>query len=348
MVSFNCYRKVNLETGEMADDFPGDLCTWHARAHRPLMITEWSFPALDAGLPCRHGAGQRVPTQTDRAFAFTAFQKLLFITPFLVGSDFFMWTDDPAPGVSAVFPEDSNYGLVNEKDEPFPLLTTAASALHPLAYDIHSGLLTNLAVSMPHGQCLVSNSGKVAGSYHVALTADGRRSELADALAPGKQQRYALALRTTPGGHFARGVLAPAQPLRDCGEGSRTAVAFSYLPGCKWTTSAATRVPLVVADPTEAPLEQVVAALDAAKIWRNGVPGDPRQLAARDADGVPVPCQVDDLGGGQELALQVGTLAPAASRTIFLLSASRGAARCLARGATAAAGSGDLPCTTAC
>ena len=44
------------------------------------MITEWSFPALDAGLPCNHGAGQRVPTQRDRALAFTAFQKLLFRT----------------------------------------------------------------------------------------------------------------------------------------------------------------------------------------------------------------------------------------------------------------------------
>ena len=30
---------------------------------RPMIITEWSFPALDSGLPCKHGAGMRVDTQ---------------------------------------------------------------------------------------------------------------------------------------------------------------------------------------------------------------------------------------------------------------------------------------------
>lgn len=92
-----------------------------------------------AVLPCQHGAGQRVATQRDRARAFTIFQKFLFSTPFIVGSDFFMWVDEPALGISSTFPEDSNYGLVNERDEPYLKLTKAASSLNPRVYRIHSG-----------------------------------------------------------------------------------------------------------------------------------------------------------------------------------------------------------------
>jgi len=138
VVSVNCYRMVDLDRGILADGFEDALAEWYSLAGKPLMITEWSFPALDAGLPCLHGAGQRVPTQADRALAFTVFQKLLFSTPFIVGSDFFMWVDDPALGISSTFPEDSNYGLVNERDESYQELTGAATELNPQVYQMHS------------------------------------------------------------------------------------------------------------------------------------------------------------------------------------------------------------------
>jgi len=138
VVTVNCYRTIDLARGVLSDGFEEDLKKWYGLAGRPLMITEWSFPALDAGLPCKHGAGQRVATQKDRAKAFTIFQRLLFSTPFVVGSDYFMWVDEPALGISSSFPEDSNYGLVNEEDEPYPELTSAASELNPKVYAIHS------------------------------------------------------------------------------------------------------------------------------------------------------------------------------------------------------------------
>ncbi len=139
VVSVNCYRKLDLAKGTMADGFEGDLRNWYSLTGKPLMITEWSFPALDAGLPCSHGGGQRVATQKDRAQAFTVFQTLLFRTPFIVGSNFFMWVDEPALGISSSFPEDSNYGLVNEKDEPYVELTEAASELNPRVYCFRLG-----------------------------------------------------------------------------------------------------------------------------------------------------------------------------------------------------------------
>jgi hypothetical protein len=137
VLSVNCYRKLDLKEEAIVDGFEELLFRWHHLSGKPIMLTEWSFPALDAGLPCTHGAGQRVPTQKDRAKAFRIFQTTLFSTPFVVGSDYFMWVDEPELGISEAFPEDSNYGLVNDHDEPYEELTRAAKELNPRACEIH-------------------------------------------------------------------------------------------------------------------------------------------------------------------------------------------------------------------
>jgi hypothetical protein len=61
----------------------------------------------------------------------------MFSLPFMVGTNFFMYVDEPALGISSTFPEDSNYGLINEQDEPYPELTQAATALNPQVYALH-------------------------------------------------------------------------------------------------------------------------------------------------------------------------------------------------------------------
>jgi hypothetical protein len=105
---------------------------------KPMMVTEWSFPAYDSGLPCKHGAGQRVDTQAQRAFCFEAFQKFVFASPYMVGSSYFMWLDDPAQGGAPWFPEDSNYGLVDVNGKPYELLTQTAARINPQAADLHA------------------------------------------------------------------------------------------------------------------------------------------------------------------------------------------------------------------
>ncbi|NOX54265.1 MAG: hypothetical protein GXP27_07440, partial [Planctomycetes bacterium] len=136
IVSFNSYPRIDVDAG-VPSAFIEQLRQWHRQAGKPLMITEWSFPALDSGLPCKHGAGMRVDTQQQRARCFTHFQTVMFSLPFMVGSDFFMWVDEPALGISETFPEDTNYGLVNERDEPYPELTEAARRLNPRVYELH-------------------------------------------------------------------------------------------------------------------------------------------------------------------------------------------------------------------
>ena len=136
VVSFNMYPWIDVDGG-VPESVMKQVLAWHDKAQRPMMLTEWSFPALDAGLPSEHGAGMRVDTQEQRARCFTFFQTMLFSLPFMVGSDYFMWADEPAQGISVSFPEDSNYGLVNVNDEPYPEFTRAAREVNEQVYALH-------------------------------------------------------------------------------------------------------------------------------------------------------------------------------------------------------------------
>ena len=107
-------------------------------AKKPMIITEWSFPALDAGLPSSSGAGQRFRTQAERTKATELFARTLLALPFMVGYDYFMWVDEPALGISRKFPEDSNYGLVNERGEPYKELTGMFARIHHNAEELHA------------------------------------------------------------------------------------------------------------------------------------------------------------------------------------------------------------------
>ena len=61
----------------------------HALCGRPMLVTEWSFPALDAGRPCLHGAGQRFHTQEERATAVELFSRTILSEPYMVGYNWF-------------------------------------------------------------------------------------------------------------------------------------------------------------------------------------------------------------------------------------------------------------------
>ena len=129
-VSLNFYPWCDLDRGVVLTDqggipIQGELRRVHALCRRPLLITEWSFPALDAGRPCLHGAGQRFRTQAERAAAVELYVRTLLAEPFIAGYNWFMWVDQPATGLRPAFPEDSNYGLVSEEDKPYTLVTEA-------------------------------------------------------------------------------------------------------------------------------------------------------------------------------------------------------------------------------
>ena len=96
---------------------------------RPIMLTEWSFPAFDSGLPCLRGVGKRFDTQAERAWASALYARSVLSCPWVIGYDYFMWVDMPAKGISFRFPEDSNYGLVREDGTPYAELTEVFAAI---------------------------------------------------------------------------------------------------------------------------------------------------------------------------------------------------------------------------
>lgn len=127
IVTWNFYGSIDMDEKVAYDNLskqrkpvPEAFTEVYKLVKRPALITEWSFPALDSGLPCTYGAGQRFLTQKERAEATGIFAKTILSLPFIIGYDYFMWVDQPPLGISTPFPENTNYGLINLKGEPYP------------------------------------------------------------------------------------------------------------------------------------------------------------------------------------------------------------------------------------
>lgn len=135
VITFNCYPWADIDRNVMLDVKGGTslvarLADVHALTGKPLLVTEWSFPALDTGRPCLNGAGQRFSTQTERVQASALFARTLLALPYVLGYSYFMWVDQPALGTNGENPEDSNYGLVSESGVPYSGLTDMFARLH--------------------------------------------------------------------------------------------------------------------------------------------------------------------------------------------------------------------------
>lgn len=135
IVTFNIYPWVDLDRRMVLDARGGTpMADRFAEigkvTDKPIFITEWSFPALDTGRPCLHGEGQRFRTQHERTQASYLFARTMLAMPNVIGYDYFMWVDQPALGMRKSFPEDSNYGLVNEQNEPYDELVSMFAKVH--------------------------------------------------------------------------------------------------------------------------------------------------------------------------------------------------------------------------
>ncbi len=254
VVTFNYYPRIDFQSGDLSD-IAAVFEKYEGLTHRPMMVTEWSFPALDAGLPCTHGAGMRVDTQAQKARCFTVMQHLLFRLPFMVGSDYFMWADEPAQGISDTFPEDSNYGLVNVEDVPYSALTAACRRLNPLAVILHEGKLPETylkRVVQQNGKVRVEveNLARVRAAPTVQVRVDGVESEAVAARVPaGDRAVIVVPGRLAPGEHAVQVHLERDPRIPPGCRGKVDLVAGLYRPGLPWPgNSARVRRPLFVPD----------------------------------------------------------------------------------------------------
>ncbi|HEY3332097.1 MAG TPA: hypothetical protein VGK19_18860 [Capsulimonadaceae bacterium] len=190
IVTINIYAHINIDS-ETAPQVTDVLAGGYALCRRPIVVTEWSFPARDAvdsmgvPIPSVHGAGMRVDTQTQRAACFRIMQSALASTPFVVGSHYFMYGDEPATGCSPSFPEDSNYGLVSESDVPYREVTAAAKQANSSIVAVHAGRCADISASTVGKTIIVKNSGSIAATVPVAVWINGKRSDRSITLAPG-------------------------------------------------------------------------------------------------------------------------------------------------------------------
>ena len=137
LVTFNVYpwadidrNVVTMNRSANAERAADAFTRQYGYVKKPMLVTEWSFPALDSGLPCTGGAGQRFRTQRERTQATELFARTMLALPFLLGYDYFMWVDEPEEGISDAFPEDSNYGLINLQGVAYPEITEMFTRLH--------------------------------------------------------------------------------------------------------------------------------------------------------------------------------------------------------------------------
>jgi sugar phosphate isomerase/epimerase len=108
----------------------------HALTGAPVMIGEFSFKAMDSGLPNTRGAARPVATQADRARGFEKYVRALLATECGVGYHWFQYFDEPKEG--RFDGENSNFGIVTIKDEPWEVLLKTMRAINERAEALHA------------------------------------------------------------------------------------------------------------------------------------------------------------------------------------------------------------------
>ncbi len=109
---------------------------------QPVMIGEYSFHALDGRSGNRNtfGFAAQVPDQLARAEGYKLMTERLASVPYIVGADWFQWSDEPPSG-RIMDGEDVNFGIVDVDDREYDTLVAAIRATTPRVNGIHSGEL---------------------------------------------------------------------------------------------------------------------------------------------------------------------------------------------------------------
>lgn len=128
---------VSVQWYGFTSDLPVEtLNDLHEITGRPFLLSEFSFIAIDSGLPNKKKAIKPVPTQRDRAEQFEQLVTRFMRLPYSVGYHWFEWSDDPVHG--DYFGEDCNYGVVKENDEPWDVLVQRMSEVNRRIEVVHA------------------------------------------------------------------------------------------------------------------------------------------------------------------------------------------------------------------
>jgi hypothetical protein len=104
---------------------------------KPILLSEFSFKAMDSGLPNTKGAAKPVATQEDRAKGFASYVEALAALPGCVGYHWFQYRDQPKEG-RRLDGENSNYGVVKIDGSAWETLTTRMNELNVAIEALHA------------------------------------------------------------------------------------------------------------------------------------------------------------------------------------------------------------------
>ncbi len=112
------------------------------RVHRwsggkPVILSEWYFSATNTGL----GSGKEVKNQEERGLAYRHYVEQTASLPFVVGSEWFIYTDQALTGrfFEGFHGEGNNTGLVSVTDRPYEELVAATHETGEGIYDVMMG-----------------------------------------------------------------------------------------------------------------------------------------------------------------------------------------------------------------
>ncbi len=126
---------VNYYTYPMEMDFLKKI--YERSGQRPIILSEWYYSAADQGL----GTLIQVNNQQERGLAYRHYVEQAASTPYVVGSEWFSFLDQPLTGRSfeGLNGEGNNIGFVNVADRPYEELVKAALQTHKRIYDVMLG-----------------------------------------------------------------------------------------------------------------------------------------------------------------------------------------------------------------
>lgn len=108
-----------------------DLATIHALSGRPLMITEYSVRTPTPGVSVLFPPFfPTFDTQAERADAYEEYQRQILSRPYMIGTHWFEYWDQPATGRGDG--ENSRFGVVDIADTPYDELTQRMTLLNGL------------------------------------------------------------------------------------------------------------------------------------------------------------------------------------------------------------------------
>jgi hypothetical protein len=129
---------INYYTYGLSEEFLARVHEWGSE--KPIILSEWYFSSTERGL----GAMRQVENQEARGLAYRSYVEQAASIPFVVGSQWFIYTDQAPTGrfFEGFHGEAYNTGLVDVTDRPYTELVTAAQKTHHRIYDVMMGKTT--------------------------------------------------------------------------------------------------------------------------------------------------------------------------------------------------------------